>query len=84
MNFFPLVGFYYRRHAQLQALLSKGSPGKSNIVLEFVKANAPIIKKHWPQVNENGLLDDAVATLEAVITDGPDPGPSPYPDPKNT
>ena len=79
MNWLPLVGFYYRRHAQIQALLSKGSAGKSSVVLDFVKANAPVIKKHWPEVNGDGLLDDVVATLEAVMSDGPDPG-SNYPD----
>jgi len=78
MNFIPLVGFYYRRHAQISALLSGGA-GHSGLVLEFVKANVPVVKKHWPKLNENGLLDDAIATLEAMLTDSPDRN-SPYPD----
>ncbi len=77
MNWMPLVGFYYRRHNQLSALLGKGSAGGAQKFLDFVKTNAPLIKKYWPQLNEDDLIDDAIETLEAVILDKPDPN---YPD----
>lgn len=81
MNFLPLVGFYYRRHDKISALL-KGSAGSGGIVVDFAKALAPVVKKHWPQLNEDGLLDDALATLEAVLTDDDKSDPN-YPDPKD-
>lgn len=80
MNLFPLVGFYYRRHGQISSLLAKSGGENARMFLDFLNANIPVAEKYWPKLNENGLLDDAVATLEAVLTDAPDPGPSPYPD----
>jgi hypothetical protein len=62
----PWVGFYYRQHEQL-AKLTAGGDGTA--LLDIATALEPVIKKHWPQLNENGLLDDLLATLQA--SEGP-------------
>jgi hypothetical protein len=33
----------------------------------------PLIKQTWPQLNENGLLDDTVAMLKTQMTPAPTP-----------
>jgi hypothetical protein len=42
------------------------------IVVELASAAAPLVKKHWPAYNANGLIDDALATLKEVLGQ-PDP-----------
>ena len=61
---------YFLKHgSQITALLEKGNtPGNSHILLDLLNANMPLIKKTWPQLNENGLLDDTVAMLKEQIT----------------
>jgi hypothetical protein len=79
MNVFPLVGFWWRRSQQIEALLErpggKPSPGRSSFVLDLATALVPIVKKNWPQLNENGLLDDALATAKEVFAPTPPPSP---------
>jgi hypothetical protein len=57
---------YFLKHgSQITALLAKGNtPGGSHIILELLAANLPIIKRTWPELNANGLLDDTVAMLQ--------------------
>ena len=61
---------YFLKHgSQITALLAKGNtPGGSHLILELLNANLPLIKQTWPQLNENGLLDDTVAMLKAQMT----------------
>jgi hypothetical protein len=62
-----LVGFWERQHATVYKLFGHdGGAGKA-IALKFVQANIPVIKKLWPQFNENQMLDDLLGTLEAVL-----------------
>lgn len=69
MNWLPLVGFYWKHNAQISALLPKsGTANQSSLALDVATAMAPVIKKHWPQLNENGLCDDALSTLKEVLT----------------
>ena len=60
---------YFLKHgSQLQSLLAKGSaPGGSHLILELLNANLPLIKRTWPQLNENGLLDDTIAMLKTQM-----------------
>lgn len=45
----------------------KSTDGSSHLVLDILAANAPLLKRYWPALNENGLLDDALATLKEVL-----------------
>ncbi len=78
MNALPLLGFYYRRHAQIAAMMDAGKRGdSSHVVLDFARALAPPLKEHFPSLNKDGLVDDALQTLEAMLTEQDNP----YPDP---
>jgi hypothetical protein len=66
-----LLGFWERQHATIYKLFGQNSSDAKAIALKFAQANVPVIKKLWPQYNENGLLDDLLGTLEAVLAPGP-------------
>jgi hypothetical protein len=66
-----ILGFWERQHATIYKLFGQNAKGAAAIALRFLQANIPIIKKQWPQYNENGLLDDLLGTLEAVLAPGP-------------
>ena len=69
MNLMPVVGFYWKHGSQINAMIPKsGTAGQSSLILDVATAMAPVIKKHWPQLNENGLCDDALSTLKEVLT----------------
>jgi hypothetical protein len=64
----PLVGFYWRHGAQINAMIPKSGTGEqASLVLDVATAMVPIIKKHWPQLNAEGLCDDALTTLREVL-----------------
>lgn len=64
-----ILMYLFKHGSQIQALLAKGNtPGGSHLILELLNANLPLIKRTWPQLNENGLLDDTVAMLKAQMT----------------
>lgn len=68
MNFMPIVGFYWKHGSQINAMVSKsGKPGEPSLLLDVATALAPVIKRHWPQINDNNLTDDALATLKEVL-----------------
>ena len=67
MQVFPLLGFYLRRSSEIEALVDKGADGNSHIILDLVNAAVPLLKKYYPALNEKGLLDDMVVTLQAVL-----------------
>jgi len=68
MNLMPLLGFYYRQHAQISQIFGGDGSGKgSEIVIELASTAVPLLKKHWPAYNANGLLDDALSTLKEVL-----------------
>lgn len=72
MQIRPLIGFWWRQGDQIMKLIGKGGSGEgSTLFLEILHANVPIVKKHWPALNENNLLDDAVETLSEVLTPVP-------------
>jgi hypothetical protein len=75
MNIMPLVGFYWKHGSQIEALFAGGAtPDGSHLILDVAAALQPVIKKHWPQYNKDGLLDDGVATLRELLAPaGPDP-----------
>jgi hypothetical protein len=65
------IGFWERQHATIYKLFGQNSSEGKAIALRFAQANIPVIKKLWPQYNENGLLDDLLGTLEAVLAPPP-------------
>jgi len=73
MQLLPLVGFYWRRNQQINRLVAsgRGSDQSSHIVLDIANAAAPLLKKYCPQLNEDGLLDDALNTLKEVLSPPP-------------
>jgi hypothetical protein len=72
MNIMPLVGFYWKHGSQIEAMFSGGStPDGSHLLLDVASALAPVVKKHWPQLNADNLLDDGVATLRALLAPPP-------------
>ncbi len=70
MNIMPAVGFWWKHGTQLQEMFAGKSHG-SPLVLDVVTALQPVIKKHWPQYNQDNLLDDAVAMLREMMTPPP-------------
>ena len=68
MNVMPIIGFYYRQHGEIEKQLARAGGGNgSPVVLALAEAAIPVVKKFWPSLNENGLLDDALATLKEVL-----------------
>ena len=67
MNIMPFVGFYWRQHQTIADLVGTGDGKTSALVIDFVKANAPLVKARWPWLNKNGLVDDFVNTLEEAF-----------------
>ena len=61
MNYMPLLGFWMRRHEQISGMTTHSGGG-----LALFEAVLPVIKKYWPDMNKNGILDDALATLKEV------------------
>ena len=66
MNLEPLLGFWWRRSSQLREMFGQG-PDNSALILDAIAAALPFIKKHWPQYDKDGLLDDILATLKEVL-----------------
>jgi hypothetical protein len=66
-----LLGFWERQHQTIYKLFGDNSGKGKEAALKFAQANLPIIKKLWPQYNENGLIDDLLGTLEAVLAPTP-------------
>jgi hypothetical protein len=68
MNLMPFIGFYWRQHQTIAALIGTGGDGKkAALMINFVKVNAPFIKAQWPEYNQNGMLDDFVNTLDEAF-----------------
>lgn len=69
MQLLPLVGFYWRRNQEISALVASGhsSDQSSHIVLDIAAAAVPLLKKYYPSLNKDGLLDDALNTLKEVL-----------------
>ena len=68
MQIMPLVGFYWKHGTQINAMIPKSNTaGQPSLLLDVATALAPVIKKHWPELNANGLTDDALSTLKEVL-----------------
>jgi hypothetical protein len=64
-----LLMYLFKHGSQISALLAKGAtPGGSHLVLDLLNANLPLIKRTWPELNDNNLLDDTIAVLKEQIT----------------
>ena len=64
-----ILAYLFKHGSQLEQLLARGStPGGSHLFLDLLNANLPLIKKTWPALNANSLLDDTVAMLKTQMT----------------
>lgn len=66
MNILPAMSFYLRRHEQIRALSGTLSSNPGAVVAVAV-ALVPVIKKYWPQLNADNILDDALTTLQQTL-----------------
>jgi hypothetical protein len=64
MRIIPLAEYYEKHSDQIEAMIPVAKPGESSLLLDFATALVPIIKKHWPSLNANGLLDDTLDLLK--------------------
>ena len=64
------IFMYYLKHGnQIAALLAKGNtPEGTHLVLDLLNALVPVVKKNWPHLNENGLVDDTLSMLQNQLT----------------
>ena len=60
--------FYLLKHgAQISTLLNQGKTQNGHLITDLISALAPVIKQHWPQYNESGLIDDTIAMLKGML-----------------
>ncbi len=67
VNIWPAVQFWGRRKNQIADLVADHKPHHPPILLDLAWALAPFLKRHWPQLNDQGILDDAVETLQKMF-----------------
>ena len=82
MNVSPLLYFAIRHGSQIAGLFSSGNPQDAQKFLELAKAVTPWLKKYYPWLNDNNLLDDAIGAVNEAfnVTAAPTHWPG-YPDP---
>jgi hypothetical protein len=69
MKFQPLIDFFWKHGAQLEALgATTSSPETTSLILDIAEAVVTIVKKRWPGLNANGLLDNALTTLRDMLS----------------
>ena len=69
MQLTPLLGFAWRQNQTLKALFGHGNPDpkQPQEIIDSVTAMLPVLKRYYPALNTNGMLDDALATLKEVL-----------------
>ena len=70
MNISPLLYFAYHHGTQLKNLAESGK-GNARKWLDLAYAVTPWLKKYYPQVNDQRLWEDALDTVENMISDNP-------------
>jgi hypothetical protein len=65
----PLAGFYWRQNQQITKLVGSGpsSSKSTQEVIDLATAAVAFLKKYYPALNGNNLLDDALATLKDIL-----------------
>jgi hypothetical protein len=72
MQLLPLVGFYWRQNQTIAKLVGPSQSDKSSReAIDLAAAAVTFLKKYYPALNENNLLDDALNTLKEVLTPPP-------------
>jgi hypothetical protein len=71
MQVMPLIGFYFRRSQEIEKLLDSGASSDGHLALDVLHAALPLLKKYYPALNKDGLLDDVVTTLTEVLAAAP-------------
>lgn len=67
MNLRPLLGFFWKHGSQLQNLMESGAKPDGHLLIDVAAALTPVVKKHWPVLNENGLIDDGLSVMREVL-----------------
>jgi hypothetical protein len=80
VNVSPLLYFAFRHGRQIATLVGGGDNTQAHKFLELGKTVQPWLKKYYPWLNDDNLLDDAIAALESSLTD-PVTHWTGYPDP---
>jgi hypothetical protein len=83
MNVSPLIYFAMRHGRQIADLVGSSEKPRDHLLLDLAKTLAPWLKRWFPWINDQNLLDDAIDTLDNTFSDNPQtvshcPG---YPDP---
>ncbi len=70
MNYFPLMGFYFRNQAQLKEIEAKlagavSIDGSNPLMLLWIQSNIAVAQREWPQYKD--LLSDLNTTLAEVL-----------------
>lgn len=70
IKFIPLAQYYEKHGAQIEAMLPTPSsaPGGNSLLLDLAATLVPFVKRHWPALNTNGLLDDTLTLLGIELT----------------
>ena len=58
------LGYYMKHGDQLKAM---GAGVNSHLALDLLNAIAPVLKKHYPALSVNDLLDDTVSLLRPIL-----------------
>jgi len=58
------LGYWMKHGDQIRAM---SSGVNSHLTLDLLNALAPVIKKHYPALSQNDLLDDTVALLRQIL-----------------
>lgn len=68
MQIRPLIGLWWRRGDQIAALMPHDNSTKSSqVMIDLINALTPVIKKHRPDLNDKGLMDDVADTFKQVL-----------------
>lgn len=69
MQITPWMGFYWRQHDVLERRIQQFH--KPKLILDLFHALMPVVREHWPTLNENGFLDDLESTVEESFKEPP-------------
>lgn len=68
MRLWPLFSFYEKHSDDIKTLMSGvANPNASPLFMDLLKTAVEFVKRHWPQLNPNGVLDDAIVAFESAF-----------------
>lgn len=61
------LAYLFKHGGQLLSLMQGGKTQGGHIITDLLTTNAPILKRWWPKLAENDLLDDTIAMLKGQL-----------------